>query len=52
MTSDSSSADMPLATFTVARYCVCTTCRSLPKEEDDMRAAEVLQGLKGIVGSQ
>ncbi|CAM9815792.1 unnamed protein product [Pylaiella littoralis] len=26
--------------------------KSPPKEEDDMRAAEVLQGLKGIVGSQ
>lgn len=25
--------------------------RSPPKEEDDMRAAEVLQGLKGVGGS-
>lgn len=28
------------------------TRRSPPKEEDDMRAAEVLQGLKDVVGGQ
>lgn len=36
--------------FSSLRFCYVVN-RSPPKEEDDMRAAEVLQGLKGVGGT-